>query len=150
MSRFNNTLVLSSILLLTCAAPAFADPSEEYCDPDKRAKECPDKAFSVLELPGDTQVQQLRAGQAFLMHHECRAAQGALQCSGWPQEEKSLGRLRYHWLFESNGRSFESTAEAGPSQAVKCDNGSDVKVTLTVSNGKYQASSSDSFRCGKY
>lgn len=147
MSIFKRTFVVSSILSLAWSMPAISNPAEEDCDPDKSSKACPQKAFPILELPGDTQAQQLRAGQAFLMHHECSASGGMLACGGWPQEQKALGRLRYQWVFESNGRRYESSPDAGSEQAIKCDAGSEVTVTLTVRNGNYQASSSDKFRC---
>lgn len=150
MNRFK--LALVSMTLLALAVPGIARAEDEDEPPTCEAIKawtCPPNAFEILALPDSKAALTLAADEAFLLHHECASAAGALHCMGWPQEQKPRGRLRYQWTFERHGSKSKTMLPEGHAvlESIDCAGPEPITVTLTVSNGSYSASSSETYAC---
>jgi hypothetical protein len=147
MSRL--ILSLSLLPLLAALAPvAIADETHpETCD-DTKSDGCPPKSFSVVELPDGQGTQVLATGEGFLLHSECRSSKTRLSCSGWPQETGSGGNLKYEWSFESSERRVSYPRGDVFARSVECEGGERIVATLTISNGRYKVSASETYTCG--
>ncbi len=149
MNRFKLALVSVTLLALTLPAVARAQEEPPTCEAIK-AWTCPPNAFEIMELPDSKAALTLVADEAFMLHHECASSEGALHCMGWPQEHKRRGRLSYQWTFERHGSKSKTMLPQGHAvqESVSCAVPEPITVTLTVSNGRYSASSSETYACG--
>jgi hypothetical protein len=103
-------LALAALLLPCRAVSQSSDECEEWSTPTPLDEEVPlcgvvksdadAGRFTIHELPDSSATFELRSGEGFLLHQECRSHGAGLQCSGWPQEAKARGNLRYQWSFE--------------------------------------------------
>jgi hypothetical protein len=144
-------LAAAALLSLTAIAlpidqASAGDP--EVCEEIKSKASCPPK-FAIVELPGSPQAQTIARDEGFVLYHECGASKGGMNCTGWPQEQAGAGNLSYEWSFESNGRKLSLAPGASARQFFGCNDGEQVTATLTIANGKYRASSSETYTCGK-
>ena len=149
MNRFKLTLISLTLLALALPGIARADDEPPTCEAIK-AWTCPPNAFEILALPDSKAALTLVADKAFLLHHECASFEGALHCMGWPQEHRPRGRLRYQWTFERHGSKSKTMLAEGHAvhESILCAVPEPITVTLTVSNGTYSASSSETYACG--
>lgn len=149
MNRFEHTFI--SLTLLALAVPGFArDQGDPPTCEAIKAWTCPPNAFEILELPDSKAALTLVADEAFLLHHECASTEGALHCMGWPQEHKPRGRLSYQWTFERLGSKSKTMLPEGHAvqESIDCAVSEPISVTLTVRNGRYSASASETYACG--
>jgi hypothetical protein len=147
MTRFS--LAIATLpLLFAVSTDAVADPEEEICEPIKSLKVCPPKSFTVIEVPDGGAPQRLVVNDPFMLYSECSRSKGGLSCSGWPQESNASGRLKYEWSFESAERKLVYPRGDSPTRTVACAPGERIVATLTLSNGNYRASLSQTYDCG--
>lgn len=149
-------LALFAVMLPRAAAAQSTEECEEWSNPDpsedipicEPIKALADSHFAVIELPDSTAALNLRSGEAFLLHQECVGTKGGMNCSAWPQEAKSRGNLQYQWSFESRDYRIDYPATDSPTLAMSCGRSGWVMAKLTISNGKYSATSSEPYFCG--
>lgn len=149
MFRSSFRLALASLVVLSLVpSSALADPTNEFCDPDKSlSKSCP-KSFRIVELPDSTATQALAVDEPFLLYTECVAGKGGVSCGGWPRETGEGGNLSYEWSFEGKEAKLVFPSGNAATRNIDCAVGDRIVATLTVSNGSYRATSSQSFVCG--
>ena len=138
--------VLTLIAIVLPVDRALAD-DPQLCEPIK-AKGCPPK-FAIVELPGQARSLTIARDEGFVLYHECAGAPGGMSCSGWPQETAAGRNLKYEWTFESAGSKLSHAAGNASQQFFSCTAGEQVVATLTIANGKYRATSSETYTCGK-
>ncbi|MCI1709476.1 MAG: hypothetical protein LKM39_03215 [Chiayiivirga sp.] len=153
-------LALAALLLPCRAVSQSSDECEEWSSSTPLDEEVPlcdvvksdadAGRFTIHELPDSSATFELRSGEGFLLHQECRASGAGLQCSGWPQEAKARGNLRYQWSFERRDQRTDHPESDVATRTIACGRPGWVTATLTVRNGKYHATSSESYYCGAH
>lgn len=150
---FRNIIAAVLVAFAASLAPSTAQADDEHipiCEPIKSLQKdgsCPDK-FAVVELP-DSDPQLLGRDEGFVLYHECRGTPGGLKCTGWPQEQAARGNLGYQWSFESAGKTLLLAPGTAATEQFACVAGEQVTSTLTITNGRYRATASETWTCGK-
>ena len=148
MSRNHLILAALSLLGLASYAPTAWADDPPVCDIVLR--NCPPKSFGIVELPDATKPVTLAPNEAFVLYHECRTSTRGLTCTGWPQSQDKASTLTYQWTFEGAERHLVHNTGPQSEQTVECVSGEEVIATLTITNGKYRATSSETYTCGKH
>lgn len=152
------TLICALSLALSPAVHALnfcnGSGSTESCQPD------PPAADSQLKCPGESGLMVIQSTESaplcvlevnapVALLHECVPAPGGMVCEGWAQEVSVPKRylsyswsVRVGWVTTQYDTGHEAYVDFG------CNNGQSVRVTMTVTNGTYSASTQQSYTCG--
>ena len=140
--------LLAAIAVLGPAAPVTADPPPT-CSIAKSGKNmtCP-KSFEIVTDPQDDVPETIYVDQPISVMLFCEPRRTGMLCEGWPQEYDSEGYLTYRWSIRVGGVLTHYPATTNPVRTVTCSPLQPVEATLTVTNGTYQASATQSYGCG--
>ena len=135
-------LLLSSGLAQACI--------EKSCpiDPVSGDYECPLGTMMIQPEAAATPVAK-SASCAVPVLMECAASGGGMLCEGWSQEVSVPKRyINYAWSVRVGFQTTQYQTGDIPYVNFSCNTGQSVAVTMTLTNGSFSGTSSQSYTCG--
>lgn len=143
---------LAALPYCTSLGNPIGNRGKENCPVDlvNGTIECPLESglMAIVELP-TTEVCLEQVDAPVPVVHECVPAPGGMVCEGWAQEVSVPKRyLSYSWSVRVGYVTTQYDTGHEAYVDFGCNNGQSVRVTMTVTNGTYSASTQQSYTCG--
>lgn len=151
--KIRNALAASIPLMLASAlasAQSCTPPGTAGCPiPDPgRALKCPDGLLGYRATE-DSPICVVSNNAAVPVMLDCSSFGGGMICEAWSQEVSQPQQyFRYSWSVRVGQQTTQYSTGGYPYLNFSCNTGQSVRVTMTLRNGTFAGTSTQSYTCG--